>query len=124
MIKSVYQVYDSMSKETMTGREIEAHVLTKAANKLKLCQSAWDSPSKTENLKDALAFNQKVWSLLQAELSRDDHPLPRKLRQDILSLSIFIDRRSFEIMAQPNPGKLTALININLNIASGLRGSM
>jgi flagellar biosynthesis activator protein FlaF len=124
MIKSVYQVYDNMSKETMTGREIEAHILTKAANKLKLCQSTWNSSGKAETLKDALAFNQKIWNLLQAELSRGDHPLPKKLRQDILNLSIFIDRRSFEIMAHPDLDKLTALININLNIASGLRGSV
>jgi flagellar protein FlaF len=44
------------------------------------------------------------------------------LKQDLLSLSVFIDKRIFEVMAYPNPEKLTAIININLNIAAGLRG--
>jgi flagellar protein FlaF len=52
---------------------------------------------------------------------REDNPLPKKLKVDILSLSAFIDRRIFEIMAQPAPEKLKIIIDINNNIAAGLR---
>jgi len=48
--------------------------------------------------------------------------LPWNVRQDILNLSLFVDKRIFEIMAFPAPEKLTALIKINRNLAAGLRG--
>ncbi|MCX5855922.1 MAG: flagellar biosynthesis regulator FlhF, partial [Deltaproteobacteria bacterium] len=62
------------------------------------------------------------WSIFQGELMKDDNPLPKKLKQDILSLSTFIDKRIFEVMAQPAPEKLEVIINLNLNLAAGLRG--
>ena len=40
-----------------------------------------------------------------------------------MSLSAFIDKRIFDIMSFPAPGKLNAIININLNIVAGLSSS-
>jgi flagellar protein FlaF len=115
--------YKSVQKATMSDREIEASVLTKAALKLKSCQDNWDAYERDANLDEALKFNQLMWSIFQGELSKPDNPLPKKLREDILSLSAFIDKRTFDIMAYPLPEKLTIIININLNLAAGLRGS-
>lgn len=107
----------------MSGREIEALVLTKAAHKLKECQENWQRMDLPVRLDEALKFNRKVWSIFQGELCKPDNPLPKKLREDILSLSAFIDKRSFDALAYPSPEKLTAIIRINLNLAAGLRGS-
>jgi flagellar protein FlaF len=74
-------------------------------------------------LEEALKYNQKIWTLFQAELAKPDNPLPKKLREDLLSLSAFVDKRIFELLSFPTPEKLTAIININLNIAAGLRGT-
>jgi flagellar protein FlaF len=38
-------------------------------------------------------------------------------------LASFIDKRIFETMAFPSPEKLTAIIEINCNIAAGLRNA-
>jgi len=73
-------------------------------------------------LDEALRHNQFVWSIFQGELMKEDNPLPKQLRQDILSLSAFIDKRIYEIMSYPAPEKLTVIINLNLNLAAGLRG--
>jgi flagellar biosynthesis activator protein FlaF len=43
-----------------------------------------------------------------------------ELRRDLLRLSGFVDKRTFEIMAEPEPTKLQALIDIDRNIAMGL----
>jgi flagellar protein FlaF len=43
------------------------------------------------------------------------------LKRDLLRLSIFVDQRTLETLAHPSPEKLTILININHNIAAGLR---
>ncbi len=117
------EAYRNVQKITLNGRELEAAVLTKAAQKLTLCQNNWDAADREESLKEALRYNQQVWTVFQAELSNPENPLPKKLKEDLLSLSAFVDKRIFEIMSFPAPEKLTAIININLNIAAGLSGS-
>ena len=115
--------YKSVSKATQSGREIEAAVLTKAAVKLKECRDNWDAPDRDYRLQDALKYNQRIWSIFQSELSREDHELPKKLRLDIFRLAAFIDRRIFETLAFPSPEKLKIVIDINNNLAAGLRSS-
>jgi flagellar protein FlaF len=115
--------YENVSKMTMSGREIEAAVLSKAARKLKACQENWNTDDWEEKLEDALKFNQRIWSIFQGELVRDDNPMPKNLRLDLLSLSNFIDKRILETMAYPSPEKLNIIISINNNLAAGLRSS-
>jgi flagellar protein FlaF len=117
------RAYETVSKATQSGREIEAAVLTKAAVKLKKCQDNWDAQDRDGSLEEALKYNQRIWSIFQSELSRENHELPRKLRLDILRLAAFIDKRIFETMAFPVPEKLDIVIAINNNLAAGLRGS-
>jgi len=105
----------------MNGRDVEAAVLTKAAMKLKQCQTDWNRPDRDAALNAALKFNQRIWSIFQAEIDRKENPLPEELKIDLLRLSLFVDKRIFEMMAYPSPEKLTILININNNIAAGLR---
>jgi len=113
--------YTNMQKENLSGRELEASVLTRAGIMLKKVQENWKESSNLEQLTEAIKFNQKVWSFFQAELSDPENPLPKNLREDILNLSIFIDKRLYEILAFPDPEKLSIVIDINFNLAAGLR---
>jgi flagellar protein FlaF len=88
---------------------------------LKGVKDNWELPDRDEKLLEAVKFNQKVWSYFQAELSDPENPIPKNLREDILNLSIFIDQRLFEVLAFPDPEKLSIVIDINFNIAAGLR---
>jgi flagellar biosynthesis activator protein FlaF len=115
--------YQSVQKETMSGRETEARVLGKAALKLKECQENWDSETRRTELEEAFEYNHQIWSLFQAELTKPDHPMDKELRQNILNLSVFIEGRIYDTRAYPNPEKLTAIININNGLAAGLRTS-
>jgi flagellar protein FlaF len=124
MADNPFGIYEQQSKEAMPQRELEASVLTKAGLLLKQCQENWNSTERNRLLEDAVRYNQRVWSFFQSELSMPENPLPQKLREDILNLSLFIDKRLFEILAFPNdPKKLDVVININFNLASGLRTS-
>ena len=116
------EAYKTAQKTAMSGREIEASALTKAAIMLTECQNNWDAPDGKDILHEALRMNQTLWNIFQVELMEEGNPLPKELREDILSLSGFIDKRIIETMAFPSPDKLTAIININLNLAAGLRG--
>ncbi|HOW58033.1 MAG TPA: flagellar biosynthesis regulator FlaF [Smithellaceae bacterium] len=104
----------------MSGREIEAAALTRCAIMLSDCQKNWESPNRDNELDEALRTNQRVWTILQSELVRPDNALPKQLKEDLLTLSVFIDKRIIQVMANPEPDKLNILIDINLNIAAGL----
>jgi flagellar protein FlaF len=109
-----------MQKDGLTGRALEAQVLTRAANMLKDCQNRWNEDGHDDRFDTAVRFNQKVWTFFQAELTDPENPLPKEIRENVLSLSIFIDRRLIEVLINPVPEPLTAIININQNIAAGL----
>ncbi len=123
MYANPVEAYETVSKMTMSGREVEAAVLSKAARKLQACQENWLTPEREDMLDDALKFNQRIWSVFQSELSTENNLMPKKLRLDIIRLSAFIDKRIFETMAEPSPEKLNIIIEINNNLAAGLRGS-
>jgi flagellar protein FlaF len=113
--------YTAIQKENLSGRELEASVLSRAGLMLKAVKDNWDAPDRDQKLLEAVKFNQKVWSFFQAELSDPENPLPKSLREDILNLSIFIDKRLFEVLAFPDQEKLAIVIDIDFNIAAGLR---
>ena len=121
MPQNSVNAYTTIQKENLSGRELEASVLSRAGLMLKSVKDNWDAPDRDKKLLDAVKLNQKVWSFFQAELSDPENPLPRNLREDILNLSIFIDKRLFEVMAFPDPEKLAIVIDIDFNIAAGLR---
>jgi flagellar protein FlaF len=123
VLQNAVKSYQSVDKETMSGRDTEARVLTQAALKLVDCQNNWDAAGLKQRLDDALRFNQRIWSIFQVEVSKSENPLPDQIKHNILMLSRFIDKRIFDTMAFPEKQKLTILIKINQNIAAGLRGS-
>lgn len=106
---------------TITGRELEAAIFTKAASLLKGCLAQWDEKDNFRRLGEALTFNQRIWTIFQDELAKTDNPLPMSIRENILTLSVFVDKRIIDIMAHPDPEKLGILIDINQNLAAGLR---
>jgi flagellar protein FlaF len=105
----------------MTDRELEAAVLMKAAAMLKRCQANWEGADRNQNLEKALRYNQLLWSFFQVAVASPENPLPKNLKENILGLSVFIDKRIFEILAYPSPEKISIIIDINTNIAEGLR---
>jgi flagellar biosynthesis activator protein FlaF len=118
------QAYRSAQKATaISDREIDAYALTQSALKLRECQENWNMPEREriERLFAALKINSLLWSIFQAEISRDGNPLPKNVREDLLTLSLFVDKRTKEIMCFPEPEKLNILIKINLNLAAGLK---
>lgn len=124
MYKNPLQAYQEADKSGMSGRDVEAYALSKAAMALRECQNNWDSPQRDQLLEHALNLNQRVWSIFQAELTRADNPMPLPIKQNILKLSTFIDKRIIEVVAEPNPERLNIIVSINENLAAGLRQSV
>jgi len=95
----------------------------KAAALLRHAQTQWASTERDRLLDEALRFNQRIWTFFQVSLMEEENRLPAEIRAQVLSLSAFVDRRIFEMMAFPEAGKLSVLIAINTNVAAGLKGS-
>ena len=108
--------YNSMPQPG-NPRQTEAWALTEAARRMALTQK---EGVPTEDLLAAVRLNWRLWTIFQAELSGEESPLPEQMRLDMLSLCNFVDKRSVDIIADPAPDKLDALININRQIAAGL----
>jgi flagellar protein FlaF len=123
MQQAALNTYAAMQKDGLTGRALEAAVLNRAANLLRECQNLWDTDGQQDRLDNAVTFCQRVWSFFQAELTDPENPLPPEIKENILRLSIFIDSRLVDVLINPAPDLLTAVININSNIAAGLMES-
>lgn len=113
--------YEQESRRGLEGPELEAEVLTSAARQLAEVRSDWEAEDREARLFAALRRNQRIWTFFQGELTNPEHPMPVQLRQNLLNLSRFVDKRTFELMADPAPEKINVLIEINKNIAAGLR---
>jgi len=119
------QADKNVQETTTAGRDLEAHVLTRAARKLAEGVRQWQDGhgSGRENLSEALRNNQRLWTVFQSELADPDNPLPAEMKEYLLNLSLFVDKRTFEMMENPDPEKIKILIDINMNLAAGLQGS-
>ena len=113
--------YARTAKATLTGRDLEAQLLLRAAARLSAIHEGW--PDSSVDLNPALVFNRKLWTIFATSATRPDYPLPSDLKANIANLALFIFKRQFEIEAAPAPEKLRALISINREIATGLRTS-
>jgi flagellar protein FlaF len=109
--------YNSLHRQGGSPRETEGRALIEAARRM---QEAARNPDDIATLRAAARLNWRLWTLFQAEISVDSCPLPVELRQNMLNLCHFVDKRTVDFLANPSPQQLTALININREIAAGL----
>ncbi len=121
MPRNPLNAYEKVRKQTVSGREIEASVLEKGAIRLRRCQENWKGARFDKELDEALRFNQRVWDIFNSDWQNPDNKLPKEIRQDLLSLSVFVRKTTLDVMAYPESRKLDVLIQINENLARGLR---
>ena len=76
-----------------------------------------------DEILDAVRLNWRLWTIIQAEQYDPDCTTEKSIREGLLNLSNFVDKRSLDLLARPNPTKLEVLINVNRNIAAGLLGT-
>ena len=70
----------------------------------------------------ALTYNRKLWTILVSSATDAGNPLPAGIKQNVANLGIFIFNHTLAVMTQPAPERLAILIDINREIAAGLRG--
>ena len=69
---------------------------------------------------DAVCWNREVWAAFRLDLSHPSNGLPKKIREDLIDLSKWVDRETFRIL-NGETIKLDGLIEVNKNIMNGLK---
>ena len=111
--------YQQVAKQTVSPRIREAALLSRSASDLQRVRDNW-AASQNE-LETALQFNRKLWTILLTSVTRQDNPLPQQLKENVVNLGLFIINRTLDIQIAPKEEKLDAIININRELAAGLR---
>ena len=112
--------YAKAAHTAQSPREIEATVLMKAATRLQIIRDDWSA--KSRELDDALTFNRKLWTVLVTSVTDAANPLPTPIKENVANLGLFVFKHTVALMSAPAPDRLGVLININREIAAGLRG--
>ena len=120
-MNSPAQAYAKTAQQTLQGRDLEANVLLKSAARLQGIRDNWDS--RRSELEAALLANRKIWTIFVSAMSSEDCQLPSQVRANIMNLGMFVFNRTIQMSVDPQPQQMNILIDINRNIAAGLRGS-
>ena len=118
------QAYHQTTKVVESPRERESALLMKAAAGLQRVKDEWATGTH-DDLKVALTFNRKLWTIFMSSVTRSDSPLPQEIRQNIANLGLFILNQTREILidVNPKPEQLDVLVRLNRQLATGLRGN-
>jgi flagellar biosynthesis activator protein FlaF len=115
------QAYQTVAKRTGNPRDLEANLLSKSAVNLQRIRENWELAD--SELAAALKFNRKLWNVFLNSATQEENPLPAAIRQNIANLGLFVLSHTIKLEAKPEPSRLDVLININREVAAGLRAS-
>jgi flagellar protein FlaF len=110
------QAYQNAAKKTEGPRQTEYRAFAMATRSL--IDAAGLPATEVGRRAEALAVNRRLWSLLAADCAAEGNQLSQPLRAQIISLSLFVDRHSSQVMR--NGASLDVLIEINRTIMQGL----
>jgi flagellar biosynthesis activator protein FlaF len=113
--------YQQVAKRTGNPRDLEANLLSKSASDLQRIRENWEEQS--GELANALRFNRKLWNVFLTSVTSNDNPLPQDIRQNVANLGLFVLKHTLKTEAAPEASKLDVLININRQLAAGLRAN-
>jgi len=77
--------------------------------------------AKGASLIDAIDWNRRLWSTLAVDCMNDGNQLPKELRAQIISLSLWVTKYSSQVMQEGV--SVEPLIDINRTIMQGLNAA-
>lgn len=107
-----YQAYAKTEKTGGSIRHLEGQAFAKAAQMLNDA-----SIGSHTDLRHALEFNLRIWTMVQASVTHPESSLPKDIRGKLLSLSIFVDRSTQEVCETKNAAFVGAMVDVNRSLA-------
>lgn len=120
--------YKRTIRDSESPRQIERRILSQATAALESHADVYDATEErggklqilADGLRQALFENQQIWRHLRYDLIESDNQLPESLRASLLSLSLWVDQMTTDLMGGGTG--VRALIDINQNVIDGLSG--
>jgi flagellar biosynthesis activator protein FlaF len=100
--------YSKWGHGPVDQRRLEGDVLLGAASRLEAARREW-RPESGRALEAALLHNRKVWTIFASGAADEASALPIELRDNVISIAVFVFRRSLQVLARPEPGALSSL---------------
>lgn len=111
-----YAAYQQSQNTTEHPRDIEYRLLGQVtAAMIKASENPQDRPA----VIDAVLWNRNIWSAFRVDLLDPGNRLPKELKAQLISISLFIERETTEVLN--DTADMEALIDINKQIMEGLR---
>jgi len=110
-----HKAYQTAQNSTETASQTEYRLFTEVTRALMDVKSAAPLDQK---LHDALHWNRQMWSAYATDCAVEGNQLPKALRAQIISISIFVGKHS-SLVARGQED-IQVLIDINRNIMEGL----
>jgi flagellar protein FlaF len=111
------QAYQNTAKRTECPRQNEYRTFAEATRAL--IEAASLPTYEIGRRMEALSLNRRLWTVLAADCATEGNQLPPALRAQIISLSIFIDKHSSQVMREG--ASIDVLIEINRSVMQGLQ---
>lgn len=115
MTLSAYQVARARAE---TPRAAELRLLTEITGEMMMAE---EQGVRGVGLIDALHRNRQMWSAFSTDCGTEGNGLPPQLRAQMISLALWVDRFTSEVMAGRGP--IRELIDLNRTIMEGLSGT-
>ncbi|QFT47385.1 flagellar biosynthesis regulatory protein FlaF [Roseivivax sp. THAF40] len=119
--------YKQNIRESETPRNIERRVIATVTADLESFSAQFDSATGLERqallaggLRRLLTENQSIWHRLRTDLATEGNQLPSSLRAQLISISLWVDKRTSAILG--GDAGIDGLCAINRHIVAGLRG--
>ncbi len=116
MSNTGYNTYQSAQTNKDDPRDIEYRLLAQVTTAL---IKSRENPTDTKQRVDAAKWNRDVWAAFRQDLTSDYNKLPQDLRAALVSISLWVDKETLQIM--DGKGDIDAAIEINRNIMAGLK---
>jgi flagellar protein FlaF len=110
--------YQKAQRAAENPRNSEYRLFGQVTGALLDAQSAG---AKGTSLIDAIDWNRRLWSTLAVDCMNDGNQLPKELRAQIISLSLWVTKYSSQVMQEGV--SIEPLIDINRTIMQGLNAA-
>ncbi|WP_102223661.1 flagellar biosynthesis regulator FlaF [Acidimangrovimonas sediminis] len=120
--------YQRTVADTETPRQIERRLMSRVTGALEHFQPRFDATGDAnlrlavlaDGLGDAVWENQRLWQNFLADLSDPANALPAPLRAGLISIGLWVERHSQQVLR--GKAGVAALVEVNNNIIRGLSG--
>lgn len=112
------QAYQKTQQSTENPRDTEFRLFAQVTRALTDVEC---EPKGSHKLVEAVDWNRRLWTALATDCTDENNKLPREVRAQIISLSLWVGRYSSQVIRAR--ASVEPLVEINRTIMQGLGGS-